>query len=319
MPLQHSPDPYNPNAEATLPMRFEDEANDNMATQPPSAARRAIEAQYVEANEFLNVRMSTFWPETPKLWFRQLEGEFQLHRIRSDDIKYSAVLRHLDQRTMKMIADVIEPPPEKDKYNTLKEALIARFTDSEERQLRKLLTGLELGTKKPSELLREMRILAGNGVADKLLQTLWMQRLPRRVQELLSVIDQGMELGKLANLADKAMEKSDPEYAVAEVERSSPMASLQNAIDAVAVLVKQASEISIQTQRTVSSMVEAVSKFQERSRPWQRRPWRRDRSRSGSRPRSGLCYFHRRFGKNSWKCEKPCAWRDGPTTQQQEN
>lgn len=34
---------------------------------------------------------------------------------------------------MQAVADVIEKPPDTDKYKTLKDTLIARFTDSEEK------------------------------------------------------------------------------------------------------------------------------------------------------------------------------------------
>jgi hypothetical protein len=39
-------------------------------------------------------------------------------------------------------------------------------------------TELELGDKKPSQLLREMRMLAGTQVKDDFLKTIFIQRLP---------------------------------------------------------------------------------------------------------------------------------------------
>ncbi|XP_076394238.1 uncharacterized protein LOC143265512 [Megachile rotundata] len=311
MPIERSPPKLD--ADVAVPILSESDAH-KMASHASSS--HVVRELAVEANEFLNLRMSTFWTEAPKLWFRQLEGEFQLHRIRSEDIKYSAVLRHLDQQTMKMVADVIEPPPEKDKYNTLKNALINRFTDSEERQLRKLLTGIELGAKKPSELLREMRMLAGSGVAERLLQTLWLQRLPQRVQELLSVVESGTELGKLVDLADKAVEKSEPMYASA-IEHPSQN-SFQTAIDAILSLVKQTAELSLQTQRSTHAMIEAMAKNQGVQQTHFRRKFR-SRSRSRSQERShNLCYYHERFRAKSWKCQPPCTWK-GELCRQPEN
>jgi len=76
-----------------------------------------------------------------------------------------------------MVSDILENPFESDKYDKtydeLKEALIARFTDSQEKQMRTLLMGIELGNKKPSQLLPEMQALAGQDTTEGLLRTLW--------------------------------------------------------------------------------------------------------------------------------------------------
>lgn len=72
--------------------------------------------------------------------------------------------------------------------------------------MRTLLEATELGDKAPSVLLREMRTLAGTNVTDNMLRTLWLQRLPTRIQELLTVLDD-MNLDKLAACADKAHDR----------------------------------------------------------------------------------------------------------------
>lgn len=106
---------------------------------------------------------------------------------------------------MLAVADILEQPPATDKYETLINALIERFSDSIEKQMRILLSEMELGEKILSILLREMHTLAGTNISDSLLRTLWLQRLPTRVQEVLVVLD-GVNLEKLAACADKATE-----------------------------------------------------------------------------------------------------------------
>lgn len=63
------------------------------------------------------------------------------------------------------VADV-ENPPETDKYKRLKETLITKFTDSHEKQMQTLLLGIEFEDKKPSQLLREMKVLAGENAIE---------------------------------------------------------------------------------------------------------------------------------------------------------
>jgi hypothetical protein len=96
-------------------------------------------------------------------------------------------------------------PPATGKYDAVKKTLIDSYTDSREQQIRKLLNELELGDRKPSELLREMKTLAGDHVDDQMLQTLWLHRLPLNVQLLVSASDE-VPLEKMANIADKLVE-----------------------------------------------------------------------------------------------------------------
>ncbi|XP_076383719.1 uncharacterized protein LOC143260968 [Megalopta genalis] len=169
----------------------------------------------IAASEFRNAKLPNFWREEPKLWFAMLEREFAAYTVKADAVKCAAVIRHLDTASMKVVADVIAAPPSDDSYIQIKEALISRLAASEETQLRQLLSGIDLQNKRPSELLREMTLLAGKNVSDSVLCTLWLQRLPSRVQEVLSVVE-GVSTEKLALLADKTIERSS-QYELAAV------------------------------------------------------------------------------------------------------
>ncbi|XP_039303395.1 uncharacterized protein LOC120357299 [Solenopsis invicta] len=151
------------------------------------------ESTQIHPNEFRLLKLPTFWYKQPKLWFAQIESEFTVYRIRSEDIKYSSVIRHLDEQALIAISEIVENPPEIDKYNQLKKALIHRFTDSEEKRLRQLL-------------------------ADNILHSIWLQRLPYRVQATLAVVE-NVPLVKLSELADKIVER-DTGFQVAEVNTS---------------------------------------------------------------------------------------------------
>ncbi|XP_070170800.1 uncharacterized protein [Polyergus mexicanus] len=160
----------------------------------------------IHSNEFRLVKLPNFWYKQPKLWFAQLESEFLVFRIRSDDVKYSSVIRHLDEQALLAIAELIENPPEKDKYLHVKNILINRFTDSEEKRLRQLLAGVELNDKKPSDLLREIKQLVGGAISENVLHSIWLQRLPSQVQAILAVVED-CPLIKLAELADKILDR----------------------------------------------------------------------------------------------------------------
>ncbi|KYQ47879.1 hypothetical protein ALC60_13088 [Trachymyrmex zeteki] len=171
---------------------------DNLSNaEPPQSG----ESRQIHSNEFRLIKLPTFWHKHPKLWFAQLESEFLVYRIRSEEIKFSSVLRHLrlDEQALLTISDIIENAPEKDKCITLKTALINCFTDFEEKRLRQLL---------PSDLLREIKQLSGGAIVDNILHSIWLQRLPLRVQATLAVVED-VPLIKLAELADRILERDN--------------------------------------------------------------------------------------------------------------
>ena len=98
------------------------------------------------------IKLPQFYSNDPELWFTQIDKLLHVNRITSDLSKYYTVITSLDPETLHQIADVPKNPPEKDKYEKLKRELIARFGENKERQLLKLVTGIDLSNKRPSQL-----------------------------------------------------------------------------------------------------------------------------------------------------------------------
>lgn len=258
------------------------------------------EPNQINSNEFRLIKLPTFWHKQPKLWFAQLESEFLVYRIRSDDVKYSSVVRHLDEQALISVSEFIENPPEKDKYINLKEALINRFTDSEEKRLRQLLAGIELNDKKPSELLREIKQLSGGAISENVLHTIWLQRLPLRIQATLAVVEE-VSLAKLAVLADKILDR-DNGLQVSEVtpktdSKISDFAALERRIAAL--------EVSHRRSR---------SKFRPKGKRF-RTPSRNSKDRAESEEKA-ICFYHKKFGSKALKCTIPCSMSKSLLTDQ---
>ncbi|XP_076388105.1 uncharacterized protein LOC143264515 [Megachile rotundata] len=275
-------------------------STEGSATDAPVDAMR----HEIQASEFRNVKLPAFWKEEPRLWFIMLEREFAAYGVRADAVKSSAVVRSLDQDTMKIVLDVIEAPPDKSTYNDIKRALIERLARSDEANLRHLLSGLELGNRRPSELLREMSQLAGANVGESALHALWIQRLPGRVQEILSIIDDA-DLQRLAKVADKTMERSAAEVsAIADFTHAKRDTMADATRDdrpghqdgELAAIARRLSRVEIELTR------------RNRNRSKQHFYRRRSASRDDSTKRNGLCWFHHKFAEQSWKCRKPCSW-----------
>ncbi|XP_073821292.1 uncharacterized protein [Musca autumnalis] len=149
----------------------------------------------------IGVKVPPFWKTNPKLWFRQIECQFFNAGIAQDETKYHTLVGSIETNILNTVSHIIENPPSSNKYEVLKTAMLAEFQDSEERRLQKLLENVEMGDRKPSAVLREMRQLSSGKVSDDMLKSLGFQRLPTMIKTVLSVSTDSLD--KLAVMADK--------------------------------------------------------------------------------------------------------------------
>ncbi len=73
-----------------------------------------------EANAFA-LKLPTFWPEEPEVWFSQAESQFALRGITQDATKYHYVVAALEQSTAKRIVDLLQNPPTENKYDAIRQ------------------------------------------------------------------------------------------------------------------------------------------------------------------------------------------------------
>ncbi|CAB0043295.1 unnamed protein product, partial [Trichogramma brassicae] len=149
-----------------------------------------------------NCRLPAFWRSDPDLWFLQVEAQFNIHQVTSDSTRFNMILTVLDPETISEVSDIIRAPPAQDRYTTLKDAIVARLTDSPDTQLHKLLGTIELGDKKPSQLLLQMRTLAGARASNDILRVRWLDLLPDSTRRLLTII-KNQTIDELAAVADE--------------------------------------------------------------------------------------------------------------------
>lgn len=261
-------------------------------------------------------KIPLFWKQQPALWFAQIESLFQIHRIRSDDGRYHLVIGALDSEAIQEIADILASPPAIDKYVTLKTQLLARFADSADKQLHRLLTDLELGNRKPSQLLRHMRTLAGNRVSQDILRVRWLALLPPGIQRVLKILRTTC-LDELSTVADELMDGSSaPQVLAVASSRAHSLPPVQVRPPATENQdIQRLGEIITSMQQTVANLTALFERFSPLV-AYQRQSFQRQRSRSRSRSRANtvqqtsrqLCYYHRRFGAAARQCQQPCSY-----------
>ncbi|GFQ75356.1 uncharacterized protein TNCT_568561 [Trichonephila clavata] len=186
-------------------------------------------------------------------------------------------------------------PDATDPYAQIKNELINRSGESSQQEIRKLLSGEVLGSRKPSELLRNMKRRAESlNVDDKLMtELLFLQRLPSSVQTILAAVSD-LTLDKAADIADRIFEVSPSPIETFSVSNKKEQSLESKLFREIEKLNKRIDRLSISRGRS----------------PYRRNKNSRERSISNKRDFS-ICWFHRRFGNQCRedKCIKPCTWQ----------
>nr|XP_049697663.1 uncharacterized protein LOC126054861 [Helicoverpa armigera] len=111
-------------------------------------------------------RLLPFWREIPRAWFIQFEAVIDPLKT-SDDQKFRYLLQQLQTVDLQHLTDILYNPPATGKYEKVKQRLLEAYDKSDVKNFQKLISGLELGDQKPSQLLRKMRELASGMITEE--------------------------------------------------------------------------------------------------------------------------------------------------------
>ena len=174
-----------------------------------------VEREVVRTVSAVNLKLPPFWPSDPDVWFAQVEAQFSTRGITAQKTKYDYVVASLSPEFATEVRDLILRVPT-NPYDTLKQQLIARTAVPEQRRLQQLFNSVELGDRRPTQLLRRMQQLLGDNAATTdgpLLRELFLQRLPPNVRMVLASSGAAESLDDLATLADKVLDAAPPSMA----------------------------------------------------------------------------------------------------------
>ncbi|XP_054706830.1 uncharacterized protein LOC129216638 [Uloborus diversus] len=248
----------------------------------------------MEANK-VSVKIPPFWVEKPEMWFFTVEAQNKISGISSEETRFNYLVAQLEPKFIENIWDIIKDDTA-NKYTAAKERLLSTFKESETKRIQQLVNGLELGDMKPSQLLRRMRSLGdAEDISDKVLRTLWLEKMPDRIKNILIVSEESTE--KLAAMADRIAEMT-PSCELAKIEAPTPP-PYETLLAKISSLEYQIASLSLLARH--------------RSPHRSQNNGRRSRSRSKRRfdPNGKFCFYHYRFGKQCRpeKCKPPCNWK----------
>ncbi|XP_026314445.1 uncharacterized protein LOC113226131 [Hyposmocoma kahamanoa] len=263
-----------------------------------SALAKAIVAALGAKTARVGVKVPPFWAEKPAVWFAQLEAQFALANITTDQTKFYG---NLEPHIAEHIDDVIQNPPESNKYEKLKTELIKRLSVSQPKKVQALLSHEQLGDRKPSTFLHHLKDLTGPDVTNEFIRNVWTNCLPVNIQPLV-ISQSSMTLEDLADLADR----------VFEIVPMNPVGLVASTSAAGSELEVMHSELAEVTRKLDRLAVQKESRKSNRStNSWKSHSRSKSRSKARSRPyrtEGGrrLCWYHCTFKEKAQHCSSPC-------------
>lgn len=260
-------------------------------------------------------------------WFIKMEAWFELQGlgIRKEVEKYKAVIAYLDQKYLDQVHDLVRTQPIEQPYTTLKQAILARFAESEMARLDKLAHGIQLGDGRPSHLLSQLqRVNATND--ESVVRRYWIKRLPPNVRCVVAGMlesNQNISLSQLAITADAILDSisySSGDH-VSSIATSScelsdnSVCGVSSSNNRLGTLEKRMDKTDVLLQQIDKKLSQLVSGYNNNSN----HPRQRGRSQSSYRrastpsrqvnqddDSSPYCWYHTEYGTDAKKCIKPC-------------
>lgn len=243
-----------------------------------------------------------------ELWFIQLEAWFQVNGVASDKNKFSTVVAALDSSLLQQVYEVVSNPPATDRFKAIKEAAIKNFTESQQMRIQQFVSGIQLGDRKPTHLLNDLRRVSGANQDEQLLRGLWMQRLPIEVQTCLATVQ--APLSELAGLANSVMDTFRVGNGNASASINAASSSHSTKADTVDELRKEVRELAKQMAKLVKLSKKGERQSRSQSRNGRSRtPARSQTPANTSTENNGeeLCWYHQTFGDEADNCRDPCV------------
>lgn len=288
-------------------MSDDEKGNGGLNGQTSSSHSGEIQEQKHQST--ITLKLPTFWTRYPDAWFRIAESHFSLNKIKADHKKVHYVLTALTENIVASIIYLIRTP-ECHTYDALKAKLIERYTMSEQKRLDSLLRDSEMGDQKPSDFYRQLETTCGSSdmVNDTLIKRIWMNRLPKTISiALMSAAKEDIQ--DLLKLADEIWEASNGPN-VSAVTASNENATSTHLLKVVTDMMQKMQTMEQEIHHINERSMTNRGRYRTRTRSPSFLSQRGRSFSSRSNSRSGICFYHRKFGNQAHSCRKPCSFSD---------
>lgn len=255
------------------------------------------------AGYYGRIELPPFYAEDVTIWWSQVERRLALANLTTEKTRYDYVTAALPMEVARKVSDLISKEPAHLPFTTLKQRILGEFEPTNSEKLNKLLEGCELGDKKPSALLREMKELAGGRVDNDILRKLFFKQLPDFLTKIF-ITTSVTDLDAAAAAADKAKEEG--------MFTSNTVLAVKSGTTPTSAPSQNISELVIALTESVQQLLRDNQNYRSRSRSRnssRSNSRNRDRSESNNR-KFTKCRYHYKFGDKARHCRRWCEKYD---------
>lgn len=254
-------------------------------------------------------QLGPIWATNINGWFYYIENEFIIQGIVDQRIMFQATLRSLNSQLCEEVTPEMANAATPNPYDLLKSALLKRLALTDRQRADELFREIELGSTKPTQLLRRMRqLLNGQQLEERLLRQLFLQRLPAQAQTALAAC-RSASLEELAETADAVLEAIGlPINSINthSMPSATPVAGPSTQfvpMDAFEKLIHELNAIKLELRQRSRSR--STSRQRSRNR---RNSGSRRRQSSNTRRHPTWCWYHDTWGPKANTCVQPCTY-----------
>lgn len=322
-PVQHPP--YNehfygvPNTANYMPLN-QHQSFQNFHPNPQVNSKQVKNEPVTQQSEINNssrqepiIKLNAFWKDQPRGWFEYVETLFNAKGVHNEDFRFQSVIAALDYELRKEVRDLIERPPLIGKFEALKDRLEEQFSESSRSKIKTLLSRLQLGDRRPSQFLRDIKVHADGKCDDDFIKEIWFERLPEAVRiGLASIPSDSQTLDELAKIADSINEAITYSKVNAVTNRDPHPNSQKHSNSHESQYITQT-----QFNEAIQNLTKQMEKMCRNQETEHRRESNissnhgRNRSRSRNRydRRLDMCFYHQIFGDKAKRCVDPCNYK----------
>lgn len=187
---------------------------------------------------------------------------------------------------------------------------------TESKRIEKLLSGEEIGDRKPSEFYRYLKNLAGDStsISEGLLKELWLRRLSSivsamvkssgktNIKDLIEIADSVHETLQTQTFNVNAMASfSSNDTSMAMIELKLQNQKLQAEISEMKAQLSRSNSTNSFNDRGYNDRNRSPNRFNNRFRSLSR-----FRNRSPIQNSNNFCYYHSTYGNRARQCRPPC-------------
>lgn len=270
---------------------------------PPANTPPAVTIEIEEETMAARVPFPPFKTDDIEAWFRRVEHWFTFSKVTTELDKFALIASQIENPTVANLTEMLTPDADTP-YTKLKKKIISIFEATTTAKINNLLSGCQLGDRKPSQLLAEMKRLGGDS-SEEILRNLWTKRLPLHVQAVVASATKST-LDEVATIADAVVDVvSTPSSSICQTASSNnnqPSSTHEHQATKDTALESLFSTIN-ELKQSFRDL--QMDRSRSKSRDNQRN---RDRSSSNKPAENRICRYHRKFGAKAYLCTKPCSF-----------